>query len=60
MSAIESYRSGRSARAYATGRSVAVLIAIVCLLSGCAQGDSTSEKDRPGGFYGGVSDGHGM
>jgi hypothetical protein len=47
-------------RAYATGRSVAVLIVIVCLLAGCAQGDSTSEKDRPGGFYGGVSGGHGI
>ena len=31
-----------------------MLIFLACLLLGCAQNDTGSEKDRPGGFYGGV------
>jgi hypothetical protein len=67
MSATEAHRSigiGPSAHAYASGGSIAVLILLVCLLvcllAGCAQRDSGSEKDRPDGFYGGVSGGKGM
>ncbi len=40
--------------------SAVVLGLLACLLvAGCAH-DSSSEKDRPGGFYGGVSGGKGM
>jgi hypothetical protein len=55
-----SFGIGPSARASANGRSIAVLILLACLLAGCAQRDSGSEKDRPGGFYGGVSGGKGL
>jgi hypothetical protein len=34
-------------------------IAIVLVVAGCASGDSTSEQERRGGFYGGVSGGMG-
>jgi hypothetical protein len=63
MSAIRARRSfgiGPSASAYANGGSIAALILVACLLAGCAQRDSGSEKDRPGGFYGGVSGGKGI
>ena len=43
-------------------QSGAVVIAVLaCLLAaGCAQRDSSSDKDQPGGFYGGISAGKGM
>jgi hypothetical protein len=47
-------------RAYANSGCIAMLILITCFLAGCAQRDNGSDKDRPGGFYGGVSGGHGM
>jgi hypothetical protein len=41
--------------------SAVVLALLACLvIAGCAQRDSSSEKDRPGGFYGGVSGGMGL
>jgi hypothetical protein len=63
MSAPRGHRicgSAPSGRGYANGAGIVVLILIACLLVGCARPDSSSEKDRPGGFYGGVSGGHGM
>jgi hypothetical protein len=58
MSVTQAHRP--STRAYANGGRIAMLILIACLLVGCAQRDSNSEKDRPGGFYGGVSGGKGL
>lgn len=41
-------------------RSAVVLALLASLfVAGCAQRDSSSEKDDPGGFYGGVSAGMG-
>ncbi len=37
-------------------RSAVSLMLLACLLgAACAQRDSSSDKDQPGGFYGGVS-----
>ena len=37
---------------------VVALMLLACLLiAGCAQRDSSSDNDRSGGFYGGVSGG---
>ena len=42
-------------------RSAVVLALLAALfVAGCAQRDGSSDKDRPGGFYGGVSAGMGM
>jgi hypothetical protein len=47
-------------RAYANSGCIAMLILITCFLAGCAQRDSDPDKDRSGGFYGGVSAGKGL
>jgi len=45
---------GRAARS----RCAVVLVLLACLLiAACAQRDSSSDKNQPGGFYGGVSGG---
>jgi hypothetical protein len=43
-------------------KSAVVLALLACLLfvAGCAQRDTSSDKDQPGGFYGGLSAGKGM
>jgi hypothetical protein len=42
-------------------RSAVILVLLACLVvASCAQRDGSAEKDRPGGFYGGISGGNGM
>ena len=42
-------------------RNAAALALLACLLvAGCAQRDDSSQKNQPGGFYGGVSGGKGI
>lgn len=47
-------------RAGRLNSAVAISLLLCLLIAGCAQRDTSSDKDRPGGFYGGVSAGMGM
>ncbi len=47
-------------RAGGRGGAVALMLLACLLVAGCAQRDSSADKDRPGGFYGGISTGAGM
>ena len=50
-----------TARRAGRRRSAVVVALLACLLvAGCAQRDGSAERDRPGGFYGGVFGGADM
>ena len=52
--------SGEAALRREPGRRIGLaVLTIGLLLTGCASGDSTSEQERRGDFYGGVSGGMG-
>jgi len=51
------HRSHPMSRAGQRWSAVALMLLAGILLAGCAQRDSSAERDRPGGFYGGVSGG---
>jgi len=38
-------------------RAVALMLLVCLIVAGCAERDSAADKDREGGFYGGVSGG---
>lgn len=60
MDRMDERRSQTASRAGRVRGAIVLALLATLVLAGCAQRDSSSEKDWPGGFYGGVSAGMGM